>query len=119
MIPDIIQQASDEGCIADYDRELASSEKKDKFDDHKRAASYKQHLHCIVVSGMWVVGLIIISLVIIRAWHLASPDCFRWLSGAQIHGIDTLLFSSVIFSLVSRYFSYYNLFQKKENPFSS
>lgn len=99
----------------DYAKKLAESEGKDKFDDHKRAISYKKNLHFIVVIGMWVIGIIIILLVIIRAWHLATNECLHWLSDSQLHVLDSVLFSSVIFSLASRYFSYYKLFPKNKD----
>jgi hypothetical protein len=111
---EIIRASLTQDASVDYDKKLAENEKKDKFDDHKRAASYKRHLHWIVVTGMWVVGIIVISLVMVRAWHLATPNRLQWLSDGQLHSIDAVLFSSIIFSLASRYFSYYKLFQKHE-----
>jgi len=110
---DIIATASNEDSATDYGQKLAESEKREKFDDHNRAQSYKKHLHHIVVCGMWVVGPILILLIIIRAIHLAAPDSLKWLTDPQIHSLDAVLFSSIIFSLASRYFSYYKLFEKK------
>lgn len=110
---DIIVAASNEDVASDYGKKLAESEKKDKFDDHKRAISYKRNLHWIVVIGLWVLGIILLSLIIIRAWHLAAPDCWKWLSDPQLHSIDAVLLSSIIISLASRYFSYYKVFEKK------
>ncbi len=109
---DIIQATSATEGSVDYSKRLAVSEQKDKFDDHKRAVSYKKHLHNIVVIGMYIIGFIICVLILVRAWHLATNSCLHWLSDSQLHTVDTVLFSSVIFSLASRYFSYYNLFQK-------
>jgi len=113
-LDEILTYASREAGGIDYDKKLAENERKDKFDDHKRATEYKNQLHKIVKSGMWVIGLIILSLILVRAWHLATPDSLQWLEGPQLHSIDAVLFSSIIFSLASRYFSYYKLFQKGE-----
>lgn len=113
-LDEILTYASREAGVIDYDKKLAENERKDKFDDHKRAIEYKNQLHKIVKSGMWVIGLIILSLILVRAWHLATPGNLQWLEGPQLHSIDAVLFSSIIFSLASRYFSYYKLFQKGE-----
>lgn len=111
----IILTSSTEDASVDYDKKLGEGEKKDKFDDHKRATSYKKHLHGIVVIGMYAIGIILIGLVLIRSWHLATPPRLQWLDQSQLHTIDAVLFSSVIFSLASRYFSYYKLFQTKKD----
>lgn len=111
---EILSYASKEAGGIDYDKKLAESERKDKFDDHKRVTEYKNQLHKILKSGMWVIGLIMISLILVRAWHLATPAGLQWLEGPQLHSIDAVLFSSIIFSLASRYFTYYKLFQKGE-----
>ena len=111
---EIIRASLTQDASVDYDKKLAESEKKDKFDDHTRAASYKKHLHWIVVLGMYVVGIIVVCLIIVRAWHLATPPDLQWLTDSQLHSIDAVLFSSIIFSLASRYFSYYKLFQKHD-----
>ncbi len=111
-LDEILTYASKEAGIIDYDKKLAENERKDKFDDHKRATEYKNQLHKIVKSGMWVIGFIIICLILVRAWHLATPAGLQWLEGSQLHSIDAVLFSSIIFSLASRYFTYYKLFQR-------
>lgn len=107
----IITAANEEGA-EDFDQKLAQNEKKEKFDDHKRAQSYKKHLHNIVICGIYAIGLIVVSLILIRAWHLATPEKLKWLSDGQLHSIDAVLFSSIIFSLASKYFSYYKLFDR-------
>lgn len=110
----ILDVASIEETI-DYDKKRAENEKKDKFDDHKRLMSYKKNLHFIVICGMYVLGVIILCTVLIRAWHLLTPDKWKWLSDGQLHSLDAVLFSSIIFSLASKYFGYYKLFEKNSN----
>jgi hypothetical protein len=108
----IIVEYSKEQIIDEQSKGLAEAEAKAKFDDFQRGVSYKKHFHRVVTAGIYVLGAIILCFIIIRAWHLVSPECSRWLTDSQLHTIDTVLFSSIIFSLASRYFSYYKLFKQ-------
>ena len=110
----IIDEASKKEASLNYEDKLAEHEKKDKFEDQGRASKYKKHLHRIVVLLTYVIGALLTAALMIRAWHLLTPKCWQWLSADELHSIDAVLFSSIIFSLGSRYFEYYKLFQKEK-----
>jgi len=63
----------------DYDQKLAVGEKKDKFDDHKRATSYKRHLHNVVVVGMYLLGSMAFShpsqITMVNRWATSQYRC--------------------------------------------
>jgi hypothetical protein len=108
---EIIDKASRTEASADFADKLAEKEKQDLFEDKGRATKYKRHLHRIVVLLTYVIASLLAVALTIRSFHLLAPICWRWLSSDELHSIDTVLFSSVIFSLGSRYFEYYKLFQ--------
>lgn len=109
-ITKIITAASQQEEYIDYDKQLAIAEGKDRFGDKKRALQYKEHLHKIVIIGIWIIGILLFILIPIRVFHLVAPQGWHWLKPDYLHSLDAVLFSSIIFSLASRYFSYYNLF---------
>lgn len=100
-------------------KSLAELEEEKLFNDENRGEEYRKHLHRIVVFAFYVGGASLIALVLIRFYHLIAPlngfagYTWRWLDNTQIHDVERLLFSSIILGLATKYFSYYNIFQRK------
>lgn len=110
----ILKNALQGDALSYFAYKIAEKEQQDKFDDHGRASMYKKHLHRIVVLITYVIGGLITIAIILRSFHLLAPKYCHWLNEEELHSIDMVLFSSIIFSLGSRYFEYYKLFQKEK-----
>ena len=88
---------------------LANQEKDKLIKDGKRGEQYRMHIHLIVVTGMYVLGLIMIALALVRAFHFVAPEQWRWLSETDSHGIERILFSGIILSFATKYFKKYKV----------
>jgi hypothetical protein len=91
---------------------LAKLEEQRLLNDGKRGEEYRKHIHLIVVVGMYAVGLILISLTLIRAFHFVAPSSWRWLSDDDNHSIERIIFSSIILSLSTKYFKKYKVIEE-------
>lgn len=87
-------------------------ESENLFNDSKRGEQYRKHIYWIVSKGLYVGGFIIVCLILIWAFHIMSPLCWRWLDPSEIHTIERIIFSGVILSLASGYFKKFNIIQK-------
>ncbi|SDR06698.1 hypothetical protein SAMN05216569_2910 [Pseudoxanthomonas sp. CF125] len=41
--------------------------------------------------------------MVVRFWHLAAPDTWRWLSDSEVQSMDKMLFSSAFGGFVFSY----------------
>jgi hypothetical protein len=108
---ELIKEASRETISSN--EKLAGQELQQAFNDAQRGEAYRKHIHFIVMLGIYVVGFIMLSLILIRAWHFAAPDNWKWLTETQTHNIERVIFSGIIFSLAGKYFGKYNILGRK------
>lgn len=94
--------------------ELAKKEKDYLLNDGERGEAYRKHIHNIVITGMWVIGISMIALILVRMWHFAAPECWRWLNDKDTHNIERVVFSGIILSLATKYFKRYKLFEDEK-----
>ncbi len=88
---------------------LSDQEQKERFSEHKRGESYKQHIHIIIIIFMWLLGACFASMVLIRAWDFIAPDKWKWLTERQDHDLERIVFSGIILSFATKYFKKYNI----------
>jgi len=105
----ITKTAEQDFTISSSSKKLAQLEADHKFTDSQRGESYKETIHNIVSILIWVVGIIMMGLIIVRGIHLAIPLKFRWLGESDLSNIDRVIFSSIIVSLASKYFKKYKI----------
>lgn len=79
------------------------------LNDGERGDKFKHTIFQIVRIGLWVVGIIMLAIIIVLAWHFLTPKCWRWLSPDELHNLERILFSSVILSLAGKYFKKYGI----------
>lgn len=63
----------------------------------------QQEIHAIAVWALRFGAGLIALLVLVRLWHMAGPECWRWLSEYDLQGMDKILFSSAFGGLVLSY----------------
>lgn len=80
-------------------------------DEFGRQSTSNERLAKQEFEHMFRDGAIIIALILVRAWHFASPLCWRWLDEKDNHNIERVVFSGIILSLASKYFKRYKFFE--------
>jgi hypothetical protein len=93
-------------------KSLAKQENELKFKDGARGESVRTHVHCIMILGMYVISICLFSMILIRTWDFLSPCYLKWLSETQDHDIERVLFSGIILSMATKYFTKYKVFDK-------
>src|SRR3954464_11376388 len=106
----VIQQSAQFDATGNEPDQLAKLEAKTKFKDAERGEEYRTHIHIIVVAAIYLIALLMIAFVIVRAWHLVMPEKYRWLGDGENHNIERIIFSGIIFSLATKYFKRYKIF---------
>jgi len=94
---------------------LSNQELFHKYKDGEHGIHFNHHIYIIASGGMYVGGALLIILGIVWCAHLVLPEHLRWLSELEVHGIERLLFSSVIISIAGRYFRKFRIIENKEN----
>ncbi|MEO7215668.1 hypothetical protein [Mucilaginibacter sp.] len=89
--------------------ELANQENNIKFREGERGESYRTHIHRIIICFMYIMGFCFTVLTVVRAWDFIAPENLKWLSEAQDHDLERILFSGIILSFASKYFKKYNI----------
>lgn len=95
------------------DVSLAEQEVTHKFTYGERGEKFRRHIHFVVLTGIYVVAALLLTMIIVRAWHFTSPEKWKWLNENQCNDLERILFSGVIVSLAGSYFKRYNLLDKK------
>ncbi|ATL49433.1 hypothetical protein COR50_20885 [Chitinophaga caeni] len=91
------------------DQKKALQEERALLNDGRRGEAYRRHIHNIVCIALYIVGLIIICMILIRAFHFLAPEKWHWLNAEENQQIERIIFGSVIFSLAGRYFKKFNI----------
>lgn len=91
------------------DNRLAESEQEWLLNDGRRGEAFRKHIHNIVVACIYVIGIIMIGLVLIRFYHFIAPPGGRWLNDHDLHNIERIIFSGIIASLAAKYFKKYRV----------
>lgn len=63
----------------------------------------QKEIHGIAIRALRFGAAMIAALVLVRLWHMAAPECWRWLTDADLQGMDKILFSSAFGGLVLSY----------------
>jgi hypothetical protein len=101
--------ATDSSVNVNSDNLAEAEKRKYALNDGKRGEAYRKHIHWIVIGGMYALGFVMISLMVVFALHLVLPEDRRWLNEKDCHNVERILFSGVIVSLASKYFKRYNV----------
>jgi len=88
-----------EGDDPEFDAKMA--EGKAKAASIRRDAGLQDHLHKIVVCGVYVIGALIIVAVGIWLYHFIVPTEWRFLTLEQIESLQNILFSGAIGGAIS------------------
>lgn len=63
----------------------------------------RNEVHALAVWALRFGALVLAAIVLVRVWHLAGPDSWRWLGNDELQSIDKMLFSSAFGGLVLGY----------------
>lgn len=91
------------------DNKLANQENDHKFKDGERGDKLRTHIHIVITVGIYIVGLVLLSLIVVWAIHLIIPEECRWLPLYEINNIEHLIFSSIVVTLATKYFTKYDV----------
>ncbi len=104
----VINMAAESHSVTIDDR-LANLENDRKFKDAQRGENYRTHIHRIVCVGLYIVGFIVIAMILIRSWHLLAPERIHWLSPQENQDIERIIFGSILFSVLGKYFKKFKI----------
>lgn len=68
-----------------------------------RADAMDNVRHWVLVSAIWAAFVLFAAVLVIRVLHLVLPDHCRWLTDADIQGVDKIIFSGAIGGAVGSY----------------
>jgi len=94
-------RSSVEHLSADDDRSIREGEA--LSGDGRRLEHLKQSVHWTVVWAVRIAGISMLGLLVVRVWHMASPDMWIWLDSERLQKIDSLLFSGFVGAFIARY----------------
>lgn len=95
-----------------FSKDLAKQEGEHKFKDGARGESVRTHVHCLVIIGMYVIALCFFAMILVRTWDFLASPTYKWLTEVQDHDIERVLFSGIILSMATKYFTKYKVFDK-------
>lgn len=89
----------------------AMSEQAMFSNDHMRKEKFKSHFSRILIVFLYVASIIVLSMVIIWAYHFLLPEKCYFLSDDRYHEIQNMLFAG----LVSQAIPYISTYLKKQD----
>lgn len=89
-----------------YDEQSARQE-------NEHGLAFKNVLFNIAKASMYILSALFFTLLIIWFLHQILPLCWLWLDKERAHSLERILFASTLVSVAGKYFSKYNLLDKK------
>ncbi|OJW78661.1 MAG: hypothetical protein BGO69_01380 [Bacteroidetes bacterium 46-16] len=79
----------------------------------KHGIELNKHLFFVARISIWILYILFIVLLIIWFFHLVTPISWHWLTHEEIQAIERILYASTLISLAGKYFSKFQLLDKK------
>lgn len=90
---------------------LAKQEEETKFKDLERGEDYRTHIHRLACFGLYVIGILVIVMIVIRAWHFLLPENIHWLDQKANQDIERIIFGSVLIGVLGKYFKKFKIIE--------
>jgi hypothetical protein len=73
--------------------DISKKETDNKLNTLDRTDSIGWHIHCVLVSTIWIAGLMLLFCSVVFILHLAGPDSWRFLDAQRYLELKNFLFS--------------------------
>jgi hypothetical protein len=72
--------------------------------EHGRTERFRNHFEYIALAALWLLAGGLGVLTLIWTWHLATPDCMRWLSKEDLWTIQTIITAGAFLGIATSHF---------------
>lgn len=95
-------------------KNLSDQEQQHLFNDGERGDSFRKHIHCLAIVGIYIVAILIYIMICVRVYHFLVSDCYRWLTDKEVADIERIIFAAGFVSVLGKYFTKYNIIDTKK-----
>ncbi len=104
MLPPILQDTPP------AEDNISKLEVNDLFGDNRRGEDLKKHIHVMVCISLYLALAVYAGMILIWAWHISAPHCYRWLEELEVHMLERIVFGgTILVTFATRYFKKYKV----------
>lgn len=91
------------GMSDNYDVDIEDTRAKQEKSKWVRDEKKKKAIHVMFLVGLWIIFIVAMAIMVIRAVHMILPDVCKWLNPDDLAALDKSLYSLLLGSILGKY----------------